>query len=747
MSAATRRTFLKSLGAGTAGLAASAALARQEDHGAAMTRKTRRPNLIYVFADQLRRQSCGYAGDPRATTPTIDRLAAQGVSFDNAVSATPVCSAHRASLFTGTHTTTHGMVINELRLSPDRECFGHALTRGGYRTGYVGKWHLWANELGNHYADRNGFVPPGPYRLGFDGTWAAYNFHHVYHNAFYYRDEPTKIPYGDPSVFEPDGQTDLAIDFVRKAAPRPEPFALFLSYGTPHDPWGWNNAPKEFAERFRGVAFPKPPNYSATQDPYADSWGTMGTRYLADLQQSMRVYYAMTANLDWNLGRLLAALETTGAAADTLVVFTSDHGEMFAAHGRRAKNIFYEEAARVPFLARWPKAIRPGTAADACLCTPDIMPTLLSLMGLPVPKAVEGMDLSHCALGTPGPEPEAALLQNTGACAAWADGYEWRALRSKRHTYAIYRRDRSELLFDNQADPYQTRNLARDPRHAGLLAHFRRILQARTAELKDTFPASTWYRDHWTRDRNILRGAKGGSHDLEALAKIIDKHFPVATGLQLHLTFDERANARKARDRSDAKRTLPFHGTRSVAGRSGKARSFDGAGDYLDLPADKAPNPANTPVTVSAWIKPAKPNGVVLAHGGSSLGYALHLRDGRLAFSVRLSRRLVTATAPDTLAAAARAAGADGWVHVAGQLAAGGALAVFVNGKAVARGKAPRLLPARPQDGLQVGTDLLSHVGAYRTQDFYGGLIDELKLSFGPVAEKEIAAEAAQSGA
>ena len=85
--------------------------------------------------------------------------------------------------------------------------------------------------------------------------------------------------------------------------------------------------------------------------------------------------------------------------------------------------------------------------------------------------------------------------------------------------------------------------------------------------------------------------------------------------------------------------------------------------------------------------------------------------------------------------------------QLAGQLAEGGALAVFVNGKAVARGKAPRLLPARPQDGLQVGTDLLSHVGAYRTQDFYGGLIDELRLSFGPVAEKEIAAEAATSGA
>lgn len=469
----------------------------------------KRPNLIYVFADQLRLQSCGYAGDESAHTPNIDRLAAQGVSFANAVSSTPVCAAYRASLFTGKHTTSHGMVINELRLSPNHECFGHVLSRAGYRTGYIGKWHLWAKQLGHHYDDRNGFIPPGPYRLGFDGFWAAYNFHHIYHNAFYYADEPKKIHYGGPEVYEPDAQTDMAIAFVQKAAKQPEPFALFLSWGTPHDPWGWRNAPKGFADRFRGVAFPKPPNYSATQDPYADAWGTMGRGYLSRRQQYLRVYYAMTANLDWNLGRLVAALEEAGVADDTLLVFTSDHGEMFAAHGRRAKNIFYEEACRVPFLIRWPAAIRAGRTSDACLGTPDILPTLLSLMGLPIPKDAEGMDLSHSALGKKGPETEAALLQCTGATAAWTQGHEWRALRSKQFTYAIYRKDRSELLFDNLADPHQLSNLVADKRHADTLGHFRKRLQARMAELNDTFPASTWYRDHWTKDRIILRAARG----------------------------------------------------------------------------------------------------------------------------------------------------------------------------------------------------------------------------------------------
>jgi len=519
----SRRQFLTALAG--AGLAATARTARAADPDRREGRVMPRPNLVYVFADQLRRQSCGYAGDGRARTPHIDRLATQGVDFRNAVSSTPVCAAYRASLFTGKHTTTTGMVINELRLSPEHECFGHVLTRAGYRTGYIGKWHLWANELGHHYEDRNGFIPPGPYRLGFDGLWAAYNFHHVYHDAFYYRDEPKKISYGD-GVYEPDGQTDMAIDFLKGAAGGDRPFALFLSWGTPHDPWGWDNVPKRFAEPFRSVQFPRPPNYKPRNDPYADGWAKMSKRDRAALERWQQVYYAMTANLDWNLGRLLKALDDMGLADNTVVVFTSDHGEMFGAQGRRAKNIFYEEAARVPFLVRWPKRIAAGRVSDACLGTPDIMPTLLPLLGLRAPEAVEGMDLSHCALGKPGPEPEAALLQGTGTTAAWADGHEWRALRDKRYTYAVYRRDRSELLFDHQADPHQLKNLSADPAHADALARLRRMLKERLAAIGDTFEPCTWYRDHWTKNRNILRGARGGSHDLDALARIVRRHFP-----------------------------------------------------------------------------------------------------------------------------------------------------------------------------------------------------------------------------
>jgi arylsulfatase A-like enzyme len=506
LSICTRRDFVKAVGLGAAGLALQNGVKPAHGYGA---RSPRRPNLLFLFADQLGYTCCEYAGDKRAKTPNIGKLASESVNFCNAVSNTPVCAAYRASLFTGKYTTTTGMVINELRMRTDHESFGHVLARSGYQTAYIGKWHLYANQLGNHHDSNNSFVPPGPHRLGFDGYWAAYNFHHNYYDAYYHTNSRQKIFYGK-NIYEPDAQTRLMIDFIREASKSNGPFAAFLSYGTPHDPWVASNVPRKYARMFEDISFPNPPNYKDRNDKYADGWGRLGPSQHKVLESWRWYYYAMTANLDWNIGRLMDTLERSGLANNTIVVFTSDHGEMFGAHGRRAKNIFYEEAARIPFLIRWPKNIPSGLVSEACLSTVDIMPTILSLMDLETPKDVEGMDLSSCALGKKGAEPEAAFMQNTGACAAWENGHEWRALRDKRYTYAVYRVDKAELLFDNRNDPYQMQNLVGEPRYKHTLENFRSMLKRKMKSLNDTFETCTWYRDNWTDgNRNILRGAKG----------------------------------------------------------------------------------------------------------------------------------------------------------------------------------------------------------------------------------------------
>jgi len=469
------------------------------------------PNIIFILADQLRYQSCGYAGDEKARTPNLDRLAASGVDFRQAVSAMPVCSAYRASLFTGKYTSSTGMVINELRMNTKHTFLAHCLTRAGYETGYIGKWHLYANQLGNHDDPKNSFTPPGPDRLGFDGYWAAFGFHHTYYNCFYHTDSPKKI-FFDEEVYEPDGQTDLAIDFVKKTKDKNKPFYLMLSIGTPHSPWRADNVPKKWYDLFEDVEFSVPANYSQKKAPYGDGWSNYHHNP-EKIAAWKRVYYAMTANLDWNVGRILDAVDQAGIAENTIVVFTSDHGEMLGAHGRMMKNIFYEEAARVPFLIRWPAQIPKSLVSDAPMNTVDIMPTLLSFAGVPIPEEVEGADLSHLAMNKEGPAPEFAFLMNTGACAAWEDGHEWRALRNKQYTYAVFRGwerkglPRKELLFDNVADPLQMRNLVGKPEYENVTADLREKLKAKMTSLGDTFPASTWYRDNWIENRIIKRTA------------------------------------------------------------------------------------------------------------------------------------------------------------------------------------------------------------------------------------------------
>jgi arylsulfatase A-like enzyme len=402
---------------------------------AAKTSSQRRPNLIFVFADQLRYSSCGYAGDEYAHTSNMDRLAAEGSNLHQAITSTPVCAPYRASLMTGKYQSSTGMVINEIRLSPNHDCFGHALTRAQYQTAYIGKWHLWANQLGHHELIRNGFTPPGPYRLGFDGFWEAYNFNHFYFHSPYFNNS------ADPHIrpqYEPDEQTGRAIEYIRGAAAKSDPFALFLSWGPPHSPWGPGNVHPEWAARFRDTRIPRPPNFSTTPDPYADAWQTLPKNFEAEVDDEVRAYYAQTANLDWNLGRLMKALDDQGIADNTILVFTSDHGEMFGSHGRHGKLIFYEEAARIPFLIRWPAKIKPHTVSDVLLGTPDIMPTLLSMLNIPVPTGVEGADLSKPLISGSGAAPEIANLQGMGATAAWADGSEWRATRDHEFTYATY---------------------------------------------------------------------------------------------------------------------------------------------------------------------------------------------------------------------------------------------------------------------------------------------------------------------
>jgi arylsulfatase A-like enzyme len=265
-------------------------------------------------------------------------------------------------------------------------------------------------------------------------------------------------------------------------------------------PWDKSNVPPLYYEAFRDISFPNPPNFKDSPDPYADRFNTpeFWENVKPLLEQWRRGYYAMVNLLDDELCRLLKAISDAGIADDTIFIYTSDHGEMMGSQGRVQKLTFYEEAARVPFLIRWPGHTPEGKECDACINTPDIAPTILGLLGLDIPEEMEGMDLSHLALGQSGPEPDFAFMQGMGHTYLWIDGSEWRAVRDKRYTYTRYLRDGSEHLYDNLNDPYQTRNLVKDPGAQAVLKRMRDAMMSKMASLKDEFKTCTWYRDHWT---------------------------------------------------------------------------------------------------------------------------------------------------------------------------------------------------------------------------------------------------------
>lgn len=473
-----------------------------------------RPNLVFVFADQLRADVLGYTGDCRAITPNIDRFADEAMDFTDALSVSPVSAPYRSSLLTGKYISSTGMIINEINMNLNHRTIAHVLNDNGYNCGYIGKMHL--ND------DHGRPNKKGPERMGFDHYWASYSFNHQSYNSFYFTDdeEGNEIRVSLKGKYGPEEFTSLACSYIETASKEDKPFAMFLSWNPTHDPWEKANTYPECYERFKDMEFELPENFKNTPDPYMDRYFQKffnGKTEWQDkfingggYQEVMRCYYAMTMSIDEQFGRILKKLEELGIDDNTIVVFTSDHGEMFTSQGRMFKLTFYDEAARIPMLVRMPGGKTGKT--DALLNTPDIMPTLLGMMGLgdQIPSEVEGEDLSFIMKGTKGRKPEFALMQGMGHTHKWEDGFEWRAIRDHNFLYARYLRDGKELLFDLKKDPRQMNDVSDNPRYRKSLFKYRSKMNSRLEEINDQFKPCTWYRDNWMYKRFSIKEAAQG---------------------------------------------------------------------------------------------------------------------------------------------------------------------------------------------------------------------------------------------
>jgi arylsulfatase A-like enzyme len=438
--------------------------------------------MIFVFADQLRSQSVGCYGAAAPATPQIDRLAAEGARFTHAISTYPVCSPFRAMLMTGLYPFRNGMVCNDLPLRHGVPSVAQALNDAGYHTAYIGKWHLDGRG-------REAYIPPDR-RLGFR-HWMVLECTHNYHKSPYFAGDSEQRRIWDG--YDAVAQTRAAQEYIR-GREGGQPFALFLSWGPPHDPY---LAPEEYMRRFKPEEVELRPNvaeraiadamFTDQRSRLPDIYQPLRRRmraWLDDVQavrQSLAGYHAAIECLDDLIGDLRRTLDERGVLDNTILVFSSDHGDQLGSHRTFGKDMPFEESISIPFIVRFPPKVRAGTVTDALLSPVDIMPTLLALAGVPCPR-VDGLDLSGAATGHDGPRRDAVLLMHlTPICNAWlANAMDaWRGVRDHRYTYARHDDGAPWLLYDNHADPFQLRNLVADPAHEAI----RRRLDARVNDL------------------------------------------------------------------------------------------------------------------------------------------------------------------------------------------------------------------------------------------------------------------------
>lgn len=439
---------------------------------AASSAGAKQPNILLILADQWRAQATGYAGDPNVKTPHLDRLERESVNFTQAVSGMPVCSPARASLLTGQRALTHGIFLNDVPLNPQATTIAKVLSKVGYDTACIGKWHVDGHG-------RSSFIPRER-RQGFD-YWKVLECTHAYNRSPYYADGPEKLLW---EGYDAIAQTRDAQHYIEERARAAKPFFMFLSWGPPHNPY--ETAPAKYKALYAPEKLVLRGNVPAANE--------------ATARKDLAGYYAHCSALDACVGDLIDTLRKTGQLEKTIVLFSSDHGDMLWSQGEQRKQRPYEESARVPFLLRLPPSfdIAPRRVAGT-INIEDWMPTLLGLCGLPVPASVEGLDFSGYLRGGADPSGGAALLACVSPFGEWQrdrGGREYRALRTARYTY-VRGLDGPWLLFDHDTDPLEQRNLVGRSEHAALQARLDAQLRERLAKVRDDFRPGSDYIAKW----------------------------------------------------------------------------------------------------------------------------------------------------------------------------------------------------------------------------------------------------------
>ncbi|WP_166831728.1 sulfatase family protein [Thalassoroseus pseudoceratinae] len=428
------------------------------------------PNVLLIITDEhnFRTLGCYREWMPReqaemwglgavVSTPHLDRLAKEGVMCTRAYATSPVCSPCRAAMITGRYPHTVGVPTNNRVLDRTVPTLADRLNDAGYRTAFFGKWHLGGNGKPEWQPKVDG---------GFQFTKFMFNRGHW--KKFALKDgqpmvgarnngKPTYAVDGaDQETFSTDWLTDRAIDYISDQHTK-KPFLAVISYPDPHGP---NTVRPPYDHQFDNLPFAPPRTY--LNGIPAPKWLGASKKHPKFRGDDMSKYFGMVKCIDDNIGRLLRQMEETGQLDQTLVIMTSDHGDLCYEHDRQNKGNPYEGSARVPMILRYPERIRSGEIYTQPMGTVDLTPTVMGLLNLPSNPHDQGRDLSAelvdaAAIQKADKErPRVTFLRNAGQNAQWV------AAVDARYKLIISVND-VPWLFDAQRDPDEVRNFYGEP--------------------------------------------------------------------------------------------------------------------------------------------------------------------------------------------------------------------------------------------------------------------------------------------
>ncbi len=485
----------------------------------------RRPNILFLCTDQQRGDSLRCTGATWAVTPNLDKLAQEGALFRNCYVQNPVCSPSRASLFTGKYVANHGLYANGVPLPANQHMFTRTLADAGYDCGMIGKQHLypcdtWHTEPRRDDGYRVFEWAHGPNHRALENDyhrWMRKTQPEIYAQIFPDKGANENTEYGNRAkagtpidrvpkeAHYSHWVAQRAIDFIKHPRHNDQPFFLAANFFDPHHPFG---APQEFRDMIDADAIPapttrpnelqnKPPEHEAySKKSYSGTAPGFQDYTEAEIREIRAQYWAMIALIDDQIGHILVALEQAGLADDTLVVFSSDHGEMLGNHQQLLKGPqLYDDLTRVPLIIRWPEKVQPATEVEELVQWIDLSATFLDSAGCAPGRGVQGQSL----LGL-------AEAQTASA------NHHWRKWALSEYRYSGFATDplimttmirhenwklivwhgapatsgeRDGELYNLDTDPDELYNLFHDPEHASMRLKLKGVLLEAMAEAED----------------------------------------------------------------------------------------------------------------------------------------------------------------------------------------------------------------------------------------------------------------------